>query len=45
LKELFRRDGVTVGALIMATGMTISTIVLSVMPLGSPSPTPTPDKN
>jgi len=32
LKELFRRDGVTIGALITAIGMTISTIVLSVLP-------------
>ena len=34
LKELFRRDGVTIGALITAIGMTISTIVLSVLPSG-----------
>lgn len=35
LKELFRRDGLTIGALITAIGMTISTIVLAVTP---PSP-------
>ena len=36
LKELFRRDGLTIGALITAVGMTISTIILAVSP--SPSP-------
>jgi len=44
LKELFRRDGVTIGALITAIGMKISTIVLAIMPHGSPSPTPYNDK-
>jgi len=44
LKELFRRDGVTLGALITAIGMTISTIVLAITPHGSPSPTPKNDK-
>ena len=43
LRELFRRDGVTIGALIMAIGMTISTIVLAVMPHGG-SPTPNDNK-
>jgi hypothetical protein len=38
LKELFRRDGLTIGALITAIGMTISTIVLAVTPHNSPSP-------
>lgn len=44
LKELFRRDGVTIGALITAIGMTISTIVLAIWPHGSP-PTPTPNND
>jgi hypothetical protein len=38
LKELFRRDVLTIGALITAIGMTISTIVLAVTPHNSPSP-------
>ena len=38
LKELLRRDGVTIGALITALGMTISTIVLSVLPTPSGVP-------
>jgi hypothetical protein len=38
LKELFRRDGITIGALITAIGMTISTIILTIMPHNSPSP-------
>jgi hypothetical protein len=38
LKELFRRDGLTIGALITAIGMTISTIILAVTPHSSPSP-------
>ena len=39
LKELFRRDGLTIGALITAVGMTISTIILPVTPHNnSPSP-------
>jgi len=44
LKELFRRDDVTIGALITVIGMTISTIVLAIIPHGSPSPTPNNDK-
>ena len=40
LKELFRRDGVTVGAVITGLGMTISTIVLAVWPSPTPSATP-----
>ena len=45
LKELFRRDGVTIGAIITAIGMTISTIILSVFTSPNPSvspPTPNP---
>jgi hypothetical protein len=38
LRELFRRDGLTVGALITTIGMTISTIVLAVLPQGNPTP-------
>jgi len=44
LKELFRRDGITIGALNTAIGMTISTIVLAIIPHGSLSPTPHNDK-
>jgi len=32
LRELFRRDGLTIGALITAMGMIISTVFLAVMP-------------
>ena len=42
LKELFRRDGVTIGALITAVGLVISTIVLSIVP-SSISTIPTSD--
>ena len=35
LRELFRRDGLTIGALITAIGMTISTIILAITPKGS----------
>ena len=38
LRELFRRDGLTIGAVITAIGMTISTIILALSPK-SPSPT------
>ena len=39
LKELFRRDGLTIGALITAVGMTISTMILALTPHNnSPSP-------
>ena len=38
LRELFRRDGLTIGALITALGMIISTIFLAVQP----APTGTP---
>ena len=38
IKELFRRDGLTIGALITAIGMTISTIVLAVSPTNSQIP-------
>jgi hypothetical protein len=38
LRELFRRDGLTIGALITAIGMTISTIVLSIVPASPPTP-------
>ena len=40
LKELFRRDGLTIGALITAIGMTISTIILTILPHNSPQPPP-----
>ena len=40
LKELFRRDGLTIGALITAIGMTISTIILAFTPHNSPSTPP-----
>lgn len=40
LKELFRRDGLTIGALITAVGMTISTIVLAVLPHNTAPPGP-----
>jgi len=40
LKELFRRDGLTIGAIITAIGMTISTIILSVFTSPSPSVSP-----
>ena len=40
LKELFRRDGLTIGALITAIGMTISTIILAFTPHNSPQPPP-----
>ncbi len=40
LRELFRRDGLTIGALITAVGMTISTIVLAVLPHNNPASTP-----
>jgi hypothetical protein len=45
LRELFRRDGLTIGALITAIGMTISTIVLAIMPHSTPTPTPTDNNN
>ena len=48
LKELFRRDGLTIGAIITALGMTISTIVLSILPLSpssSPSSNPKPSNS
>jgi hypothetical protein len=38
LRELFRRDGLTIGALITAIGMIISTVVLAVLPHGNPTP-------
>ena len=38
LRELFRRDGLTTGALITAIGMTISTIVLAILPNNNPIP-------
>lgn len=44
LKELFRRDGLTIGALITAIGMTISTFILAITPYNSPS-TPPSDNN
>jgi hypothetical protein len=40
LKELFRRDGLTIGALITAIGMTISTIILAFTPHNSPATPP-----
>ena len=44
LKELFRRDGLTIGAIITALGMTISTIIFSVFSSSTPGgPPPTPD--
>jgi len=44
LKELFRRDGLTIGAVITAIGMTISTIVLAIVSSSSPS-TPSSPKS
>src|SRR5271165_7033030 len=40
LKELFRRDGLTIGAIITAIGMTISTIILSVFSSSNPGAAP-----
>ena len=46
LKELFRRDGLTIGAIITAIGMTVSTIILSVFSSSNPGiPPPTADPN
>src|SRR5208282_6011032 len=44
LKELLRREGLTIGALITAIGMTISTIVLALIPHSSPI-APNPGNN
>ena len=44
LRELFRRDGLTIGALITALGMIISTIFLAVQPAPTATP-PQPHKN
>ena len=44
LKELFRRDGLTIGAVITAIGMTISTIFLAIIPHSSPTPSNNVDK-
>ena len=43
LRELFRRDGLTIGALITALGMIISTIFLAVQPAPTGTP-PQPPK-
>jgi len=46
LRELFRRDGITIGALLTAIGMTISTIVVALLPTKTyPTPPGKPDKN
>ena len=45
LRELFRRDGLTIGALITALGMIISTIFLDVQPAPTATPPKQPDKN
>ena len=45
LRELFRRDGLTIGALITALGMIISTIFLAVQPTPTATPPKQPDKN
>ena len=44
LKELFKRDGLTIGAIITAIGMSISTIVLSIIPRSGNSGGPTPNQ-
>jgi len=44
LRELFRRDGLTIGAVITAIGMTVSTILLTVIPRGGGGPPASPDK-
>ena len=41
IRELFRRDGLTIGAIVTAIGMTISTIMLAVFPQSHPT---SPDK-
>jgi len=45
LRELFRRNGLTIGALITALGMIISTIFLAVQPAPTAAPPRQPDKN
>ena len=45
LRELFRRDGLTIGALITALGMIISTIFLAVQPTPTATSPKQPDKN
>jgi len=40
LRELFRRDGLTIGALITTVGMIISTVFLAVMPTTTTTDTP-----
>lgn len=45
LRELFRRDGLTIGAVIAATGMTISTAILALLPHGSPNSGPSSNKD
>ena len=45
LRELFRRDGLTIGALITALGRIISTIFLAVQPTPTATPAKQPDKN
>jgi len=45
LRELFRCDGLTIGALITALGMIISTIFLDVQPAPTATPPKQPDKN
>jgi len=42
LKELFRRDGLTIGAIVTAIGMTITTIILALTPPSSPLGSPKP---
>jgi len=44
LRELFRRDGLTIGALITALGMIISTIFLAIQTAPTATP-PQPAKN
>jgi len=45
LREMFRRDGLTIGALITALGMIIFTIFLVVQPAPTATPPKQPDKN
>jgi len=45
LRELFRRDGLTIVALITALGVIISTIFLAVQPTPTATPPKQPDKN
>lgn len=45
IRELFRRDGLTIGAVITAIGLTISTIILALTPKGTPPSKPENHRN